>query len=189
MTAGVVVVYRNLAFGRNVDSLDVALIDENRGMRAILSTMLKSNGISRLREFNDCNQALAGMLERVPDVVLTQWVMQVSDPETMIRTIRTEAMRPLCFASIIVLSANVSRSVISDVLGAGATTLIKTPVSPKTVVDRLRWVALDSRAFTSEVGRFVLQPVGDAVDIPGVDPGYGLMDLDTVTRTGSANQS
>ena len=79
-------------------------------------------------------QALSNMLERVPDVVVTQWTMQFSDPETLIRTMRTEAMRPLCFAPVVVLSANVSRSLVSDVLAAGATTLVRTPVSRKTLM-------------------------------------------------------
>ncbi len=181
MTAGVVVVYRNLAFGRSIDSLDVALVDENRGMRANLVTMLKSSGISRVREFGDCNQALTGMFERVPDVVLTQWSMQSSDAETMIRTMRSDAMRPLCFSSIVVLSANVSRSIITNVLGAGATTLLRTPVSPKTLADRLQWVTRDSRAFACEAGNYVLQQPAGTPEVPGVGPGQGLMDLNWVT--------
>ena len=178
--------YRNLAFGRALDSLDVILIDQNRGMRSILTTVLKSNGITRIRDFGDTNQALTDMLERVPDLVLTQWMLQGSDAETMIRTMRTEAMRPLCFVPVIVLTVNVSRAVIAEVLEAGATTLLRTPVSPKTLVDRISWVTRDERAFDSEAGRYVLQPAGDATAVPGVDPGYGLMDLTRVAGTSPA---
>jgi two-component system chemotaxis response regulator CheY len=183
-TAWVVLVYRNLAFGRTLDSLDVALIDENQGMRSILTTVLKANGIARIRGFGDANQALSGMLERVPDVVLSQWTLQGSDAETMIRTMRTEAMRPLCFVPVIVLTANVSRSVIAEVLDAGASTLLRTPVSPKTLVERLQWTTRDGRAFVCETGQYVLQSPGDAAAVPGVDPGYGLMDLDLICETG-----
>ena len=100
--------YRNLAYGRKTDSLNIVLIDGNHGMRSILTTILKSNGITGIRAHGNANRAMSDMLERVPDAVLIQWVLPDSDAETMIRTLRTEAMRPLCFAPVIVLSANVS---------------------------------------------------------------------------------
>ena len=151
-------------------------------MRSILTTILKSNGFTGIRAHGNANRAMSDMLERVPDAVLIQWVLPDSDAETMIRTLRTEAMRPLCFAPVIVLSANVSRAVITEVLASGASTLLRTPVSPKTLLDRLQWITSDSRAFVHDGRRYVLQETDDATDISGVDPGWGLMDLDAGSR-------
>ncbi len=186
ITTEVVAVYRNLAFGRALDSLDVMLIEENRGMRSILTTVMKSKGITRIREHDNANHALADMMERVPDVVLTQWLLSGSDAETTIRTMRTDAMRPLCFVPVIVLSVQASRGVVADALYAGASTVLRTPVSPKILIERLQWVTEDGRAFAPDGGRYVLQDAGPASDVPGVDPGYGLMDLGMVTGTGPA---
>lgn len=174
--------YRNFAFGRSLDSLDVLLIHENRGMRTLLTAVLKSNGVRRIRSDGDSNNVLSGMLEMTPDVVMLQWNLQEGDAETLIRSMRTEAMRPLCFVPVIVLSEQVSRSVIAAAVEAGASSVVKTPVSPKTLVDRLNWITNDTRCFYNDHGRYVLQFTARAAQTADDDPGHGLLDLKTIVN-------
>lgn len=174
--------YRNLAFGRPLDSLDVLLIDENRGMRALLTVVLKSNGVTRIRSDGDSSNVLPGMLEMTPDVVIIQWNLEESDAETLIRSMRAEAMRPLCFVPVIVLSVQVSRGVIAAAVEAGASSVVRTPVSPRTLVDRLNWITNDTRCFYNDRGTYVLQSTGRVARAADADPGHGLLDLKTIVN-------
>ena len=88
--------YRNLAYGRKTDSLNVVLIDGNHGMRSILTTILKSNGITGIRAHGNANRAMSDMLERVPDAVLPChlkpcWTVYSGSPATAAPLSMTEA--------------------------------------------------------------------------------------------------
>lgn len=173
--------YRNLAFGRELDSLDVVIVDENHGMRSLLTTILKSHGIARLRPYRDSHRALSDMVAMTPDVAIVQWNMDHADPVTLLRTMRTESMRPLCFVPVIVLSSLVSKSIVADAVYAGASTVLATPISPKTLLDRLRWITQDLRCFYEEQGRYVLQAHGKVGHAAPEETDYGLFDLKVIS--------
>ena len=173
--------YRNLAFGRELDSLDVVIVDENRGMRSLLTTILKANGVTRMRAYGDSNRALNDMVAMTPDVAIVQWNMTQTDPVTLLRSMRTEAMRPLCFVPVVVLSSLVSKSVVADAVYAGASTVLATPISPKTLLDRLRWITQDLRCFYEDQGRYVLQSHGKVGHTAPEDADFGLFDLKVVS--------
>lgn len=173
--------YQNLAFGCGVDSLNVLLLEENRGMRAIFTTLLKSHGIGQIRCSATTDEALGEMLDRAPHVVLTQWDLQHSDTESLIRTMRNEIMQPLCFVPVVVLCAQVSRAMIADAVDAGASAILRAPVSPKMLIERLRWITSDTRLFVREGGRYVLQPPRGAARTDDGDPAFGLVDSNAMT--------
>lgn len=177
---------RNLAFARQIDSLDVLIVDENHGMQAILATLLKSGGISRIRTVRNANRAMEEMVRRPPDLMIAQWTVHTGETETLLRTLRREAMRPLAFMPVIALCAQVSRGLIMQAVDAGVSTVVRTPVSPKTLIDRVRWFTEDARPFVLEDGRYVLQGTADGPAHLRPDPGHGLMDFHSVAATGIA---
>jgi DNA-binding response OmpR family regulator len=148
--------YKNLAFGVGLDSLDVLLVEGNRGMQKILSAMLAANRVHRVRFAASATAALDDMLVATPGVLVTDWTLPDSDPETLIRTMRTPALHPLCFVPVIVLAAQVSRTLVQDALRAGASTVLKKPVSANNLVARLEWVSNDARTFELDGDRYAL---------------------------------
>ena len=163
--------YRNLAFGRELDSLDVVLVDEHRGMRSLLATILKSHRIARLRLYGDSNRALSDMAEMTPDVVILQWNMEKGDPVTLLRTLRAETMRPLCFVPVIVLSSLVSKGVVTEAVRAGGG-----GIAERRRAGRARWVI---ESLASRYGSYGLERLGgrSAVEarLADADSGYAAL--------------
>ncbi len=156
MTLQIIKMYNNRAYGRALETLDIMILDENAGMRQIFSATLMSQGLRHVRTVSDANDALDEMLKTPPDILVADWHLSQSDTETLIRTLRTPAMHPLCVLPVIVLASNVSRGVIDEVLGAGANAILKKPVSAAALVARLNWITTDDREYELEAGRYSL---------------------------------
>ncbi len=149
--------FRNLAYGRAIDSLDVLIVEENIAMQKILTAVLRANGVGRVRAMGSAEDALQDMVSMLPDILVTEWEMESSDAETMIRTMRNPAMHPMCFVPVIVLTANSSRMVVEQTLEAGASTILRKPVSTKDLLGRIRWILQDARPFELS-GQIYAQP-------------------------------
>jgi two-component system chemotaxis response regulator CheY len=95
-----------LAYGRSIDSLDVVLVQDNRGSQAIMRSMISSLRVRRLRVFERAEEALGQMMIDPPHVVVTDWDMKPMSGYRFIRTVRGKSMEPLCFVPIIVAMVN-----------------------------------------------------------------------------------
>jgi len=173
----------NRAFGKTLTSLDIAIVDDKRGMTTILRALLNSFGLQRIRMFENPEKALGELQDDVPDLIITRDRMQPVDGASFIRLIRQDRVVPLCFAAVIMVSASPDRRILEMALKAGAHQLLCLPVSAQTLYQRIKWLTQDDRGFEKESGRYVIDGVSELLErcsekdsAPG---GEGIMQKET----------
>ena len=116
----------------------VVLADDSRVMRQIIIRTLRQAGWRdwRIVQAEDGGQALALVLEREPDLVLSDWNMPNLSGIELLRTLRQRGYRtPFCF-----VTSEGSAEMRQTAEAAGAMFLIAKPFTPEAFEDALAGV-------------------------------------------------
>lgn len=135
------------AFGKDLKSLNILMVEDNTGMRLLLRTMLTAFGITNIRQARDGTDGLIEMQVYDIDLVISDWEMQPMNGRDFITRIRAVGNEPFCFTPIIVLTGHASRSLLTEAFEIGATHLLVKPVTPASLLHRIEWVLADQREF------------------------------------------
>lgn len=130
-----------------LESLRVLLADDNHHMRAIVVAVLKSIGITHIREAHDGAEALAVLREWPADVVFVDFRMEPIDGVEFTRLVRNAADSKNPYLPIIMLTGYADRPRVLEARDAGVTELIVKPVTAKAVIGRLHAVIFNPRPF------------------------------------------
>ncbi len=152
------------ARGRQIDSLDVVLIEDNRGAQAILRSMLSSLRVRRLRVFDRAEDALKQMMLDPPDAVVTGWDMKPMSGQRFLRVLRNKSMAPLCFVPIIVMSARPTVSMVDRAFSSGANCILVKPIAPITMLRRLEWASLEDSRFALKGDHYMLEGIEETLE-------------------------
>jgi CheY-like chemotaxis protein len=132
------------------------IVDDNKGMREIVISMLKAFGIIRSAyEASDANQALALMRQRSIDLVITDYVLPPAGVGgiELIRQIRALNTRNR-FSAVIMLTAHSSRKHVTEAINAGANEFMTKPVSAQALANRVNAIAQSKRPFIQTASYF-----------------------------------
>ena len=151
------------AYQRPFDELNVVVVDDNESMLSILRTILTAFEIRAVRCFQGTEQALVGMMDHPPNLVLADWHMKPHDGAELLRTIRQRHMEPLCFAAVMIISGHASRAYVMRAYAAGANHFLVKPVSPATIYERLTSLQNDARPFVLRQDRYIVQGVEESL--------------------------
>lgn len=154
----------HLAHGRALEALNVAIVDERRGMAKLLCSMLNTFGVHRLRTFDDPAKALQQMHAQVPDMVLVNSNAEVSRGCRLVRALRQVELAPLCFAAVILLTNCARRGEIEEALRAGAHQVLIVPLAPATLQQRVEWLIADRRAMVLDGARYAVEGIDTVLD-------------------------
>ena len=130
-----------------LQSLDILLADDNPNMRAIVSTMLKSVGVGRVREVNDGAAALAALKDRPADLAIVDFKMLPVDGVTFTHLIRTAKDSPNPYLPIIMMTGHSDKRRVTEARDAGVTEFVTKPVTPQALLIRIQAVIMRPRAF------------------------------------------
>lgn len=155
---------QSLAYGRTVDSLEVVLIQDNRGSQAILRSMISSLRVKRLRTYDRAEDALKHMMIDPPHVVVTDWDMKPMSGFRFMRLVRSQGMEPLCFVPIIVVMANATMSMVDRAFSTGANCVLVKPIAPVTMLRRLEWTTRDERDFELSGKHYVVSGIEEVLE-------------------------
>ncbi|MGB6086071.1 response regulator [Parvibaculum sp.] len=139
---------RSTAFGKELKSLKVLMVEDNGSMRLLLRTMLNTFGITHVRQARDGTDGLMELQLHDIDLVISDWEMQPMNGRDFITSVRAVGNEPVCFTPIIVLTGHASHSLIKEAFEIGATHLLVKPVTPASLLHRIEWVLNDAREFT-----------------------------------------
>lgn len=139
---------RSTAFGKELKSLKVLMVEDNGSMRLLLRTMLNTFGITTVRQARDGTDGLMELQLHDIDLVISDWEMQPMNGRDFITSVRAVGNEPVCFTPIIVLTGHASHSLIKEAFEIGATHLLVKPVTPASLLNRIEWVLNDAREFT-----------------------------------------
>ncbi len=109
--------------------------------------MLRGFGIGAPLTADNGAEAQEILAQQCPDVCFIEGALPDMATGDLLRWIRRHSNRNLRFVPVIVLSGYTQMRLISAARDAGAHLVVRKPVSPQVLFDRLVWVAASDRAF------------------------------------------
>jgi len=130
-----------------LQSLDILLADDNPNMRAIVSAMLKSIGVGRVREVDDGAAALEALKAHPADMAIVDFRMLPIDGVTFTQLVRTAPDSPNPYLPIIMMTGHSERRRVTEARDAGVTEFVTKPVNAPALLARIESVIMRPRAF------------------------------------------
>ncbi|CAN5496831.1 response regulator [soil metagenome] len=128
-------------------ALTVLIIDDNKPMREIIGTILKSLGVRKIVEANDGIEALKVVTEREIDIIFTDLMMQPVDGLAFIRWVRTSPASGNPYIPIIMVTGHATRASLDEARMAGVTEFLAKPLTARGVLHRVNEVINNPRDF------------------------------------------
>src|SRR5574338_769902 len=116
-----------------IADLDVLIVDDHAGMRALLSTVLRRAGAEYVREATGGAEALALLRERPAALILVDHMMPGMDGAAFTRQARESG----CGARILVITGHAQPHYAETAKAAGANGLLVKPVSPRALIEAI----------------------------------------------------
>ena len=130
-----------------LEKLDILLADDNGHMRDIVATMLRSIGVTKVREASDGSAALEALRQQPADIAIVDFKMLPLDGVTFTRMVRTAPDSPDPYLPIIMMTGHSERRRVFEARDAGVTELLAKPVTAQGLMARIQAVILHPRAF------------------------------------------
>lgn len=160
------------AFGRDLDALVVAVVDNRPPMLAIMRAMLAAIGIGRIETYESPTEAIDAMVRDVPDLVLAASPMQPIAGPALVRSMRHASAAPLCFVPAMITSTHAKPNLVEEALRAGAHQVLVLPTSASTLYRRLDWLLNDDRPFELHGEHYVVAGMEERLSLSFQRPAY-----------------
>jgi len=131
----------------NLSNISVLLADRNLYTRTLISQCLRSFGVRHIYACETGAAAQEYLGQAGADLCLIEADLPDMTGAALIRAIRTQPKEPLRFVPIIVLSGYTQLRTLGDTRDAGANLVVKKPVSPQALFDRINWLGKTKRAY------------------------------------------
>jgi len=157
------------------DALSFLVVDDSAHMRTILRTILMGFGCRKIYEAEDGADGLEKLDAYGPDILIVDWEMPVLSGPEMIRFIRNPDGCRHAFVPIILLTAHTERRRMVEAKGFGVNEILRKPVSPKAIYQRVTSIIVDPRAFVRTPTYFgpeprdEIRPIAAAAPMPVID--------------------
>jgi two-component system chemotaxis response regulator CheY len=120
-------------FGR----LRVLVVDDNQHMRAIVGAILRSAGVTAIREASDGTRALAILNEFPADVAIVDCQMSPMDGLEFTRRLRDPKASPRPTLPIVMMTGHAAKARVLQARAAGVNEFLVKPITAQGVLDRL----------------------------------------------------
>lgn len=134
--------------------LGVMVVDDNRHMRTLLTSILRSLRIKKLKEVGDGEAALAEIGVFEPDILITDWHMEPMDGTTLVKTLRHSSVDTIRYLPIIMLSGHSDSTLVREARDCGVNDFLTKPVSAKSLLERLVTITEHPRPFIKNENYF-----------------------------------
>ena len=148
-------------------ALRVLVVDDNQHMRAIVGAILKSAGVTHIREAGHGGHALTILKDWPADVAIVDFQMAPMDGLEFTKRLRDPAASPNPFLPIIMMTGYAEQSRVVQARDAGVNEFLVKPITAKGVLDRLNAAVFKPRDFVKTDSYF--GPTRRRVDQPGSD--------------------
>jgi CheY-like chemotaxis protein len=137
-----------------LESLRVLLVDDNQHMRAIVTTVLLSVGVTQVRETRDGAEALTVLRDWPADLAIVDFQMYPLDGVEFTRMVRNAPDSRNPYLPIIMMTGHSERSRVYEARDAGVTEFVAKPVTAKAVLERIHAVIYRPRPFVRTADYF-----------------------------------
>ncbi len=130
-----------------LESVSFLIVDPNAFMRSLIKNVLHVFGAEKFIEANDGADAFKAIQNLVPDIIITEWMMDPLDGLDFTRLVRTgkDSLNP--FVPIIMMTAYSEKQRVVEARDTGITEFIAKPLSAKTLMARVIAVIEHPRPF------------------------------------------
>jgi PleD family two-component response regulator len=160
------------AYGRDLDTLVVAVIDNRRPILSLMRAMLAAIGTGRIETFESPTEAVDAMAKSVPDLVIAAAAMQPLTGPQLVRVMRRASAGPLAFVPAMIMSTRAKPAVVEEALRAGAHQVLVLPTTASTLYRRLDWLIHDDRPFELKGEHYVVAGIEERLSLSIQRPVY-----------------
>jgi CheY-like chemotaxis protein len=160
------------AFGRDLDTLVVAVIDNRLPLLSLMRGMLAAIGTGRVETYESPAEAFGAMAEDTPDLVIAASSMQPLTGPQLVRTMRRSQSGPLALVPAMIMSARANPALVEESLRAGAHQVLVLPISASTLYRRIDWLINDDRPFELKGEHYVVAGLEERLSLSVQRPIY-----------------
>jgi DNA-binding NarL/FixJ family response regulator len=160
------------AFGRDLDSLVVAVIDNRRPILSLMRAMLAAIGTGRIETYESPTEAVDAMAKSVPDVVIAAAAMQPVTGAQLVRAMRRSNAGPLALVPAMIMSVRAKPALVEEALRAGAHQVLVLPTTASTLYRRLAWLIQDDRPLELRGEHYVVAGMEERLSLSIQSPVY-----------------
>lgn len=131
----------------NLSKVSILLVDRNSYSRILISQVLRGFGIKHILACDSAAAAQECLSQSAVDLCLIEAELPDMSGPDLIRAIRHLPKEPLRFVPIIMLSGYTQFRMLSVARDAGANLVLKKPLSPQALFDRIGWLGRTKRAY------------------------------------------
>ena len=132
---------------RGLETLSVLLVDDHLNMRRLWTAILKSFGITKIKEAEGAAEALEILRDEQVDLAIIDQILDDISGRELIEMIRRANDSSDPFLPVIACTADTRKPVIYDLIDAGADEILTKPVSPDAAWKRIIAVNQHRRDF------------------------------------------
>ena len=123
------------------------VIDDNVGMRSIMTAVLRALGFSEIRLADDAVEAQKIIPQVKPDLIITDLKMPVLDGVTFVRNLRADESNPFSEVPIIVATGHTEEKHVKACIAAGVDQFLAKPITGKALAERITRALSPDRQF------------------------------------------
>lgn len=138
----------------NLKSVTTLLVDRDPFTRGLVAQMLRGFGMDPPMQCETAAQAMHHLENHYADLCIFEAMQPDMAGAELIKWVRCQDKSPFRFVPIIVMSGYTQLRLISSARDAGANIVVKKPLSPQAIYDRVLWVARNQRPFI-EAGDYI----------------------------------
>jgi CheY-like chemotaxis protein len=131
----------------NLSDLVILIADPSPYVRMICHSMLRGFGANKVLEIGQTRGLLQTLSAQKIDILLCDARLPPHGGLVLTRTVRRNAGNVNRTMPILIMSSDTREVTIRSARDAGANMVIAKPMSPKSLYDRLAWIAFSSRNF------------------------------------------
>ena len=160
------------AFGRHLDTLTIAVIDNRRPILSLMRAMLAAIGTGRIETYESPTEAIEAMAKAVPDIVVAAHAMQPLTGPALVRSMRRTSSGPLSLVPAMIMSVRAQPTLVEAALRAGAHQVLVLPTTASTLYRRLDWLINDDRPFELKGQHYVVAGMEERLSLSFQRPVY-----------------
>lgn len=131
----------------NLRGARAILVDRDHFTRDLVAHMLRGFGMDSPMLVDNSGAAKAQMKHCCFDLCIVEAMLPDASGAEFIRWIRQENKAPVRFTPVMVLTGYTQLRTVAETRDAGANIVVRKPVSPKILFERIAWLARVSRSF------------------------------------------
>lgn len=137
----------------NLTGAATMVVDDSAFALDLTAQALLGFGIRTRHACHGAAEAMEILKEQDIDLLVVDCEMPGMDGFELVRWLRRSGLEPNAFVPVIMTAAHIRRSRVAEARDCGASFIITKPFSATTLLERIVWVARDSRPFL-EVGEY-----------------------------------